>query len=243
MTSELQPRHVAVVMDGNGRWAESRGLARVEGHRAGAQAAKQLIRNVCDVEAVDYLTLYAFSKENWQRDSDEIQGLIKLFSEVINQDQSDFDALGIGFRSIGQLEDFPSGLGAKVHQLERKFPTDAAGVRLHVSLALSYGSQQDIVCAARRLAAEAATGAVDPDAIDHRAFVGMLSTATMPPVDLLIRAGGEMRLSNFLLWELAYAELYFTTCLWPDFSQQHFHAALDAYRRRTRRFGKAGDDQ
>jgi undecaprenyl diphosphate synthase len=227
------PRHVAIIMDGNGRWAERRGLPRVAGHRAGAEAVRKTMQAAVD-HGVEVLTLYAFSSENWRRSDDEISDLTALMRYYLERE---FDRLmkeGVRLKLIGDYSAFG---GELVQRLEAAVERTAENHRLTLVVALNYGSQAEIAAAARTLAAKAAGGAIEPAEIDEQAISGELETAGLPELDLLIRTSGEVRLSNFLLWQAAYAELLFLDILWPDFDEQAFAQALQQYGSRQRRFG------
>ena len=227
------PRHVAIIMDGNGRWAEARGLPRIRGHQAGAEAVRATVR-ACRDAGVQYLTLYAFSRENWSRPLEEVQGLMQLLSRFLREREQELHEHHIRLRIAGDLADLPGNVRAELERVVEATRGYDAGT---VILALNYGGRGEIVEAARRLAAEAAAGRIRPEEIDEAVFARHLYLPDVPDPDLMIRTSGEMRLSNFLLWQLSYTELYVTDVLWPDFREEDFHKALDAYRRRHRRFG------
>ncbi|MDR1043971.1 MAG: di-trans,poly-cis-decaprenylcistransferase [Candidatus Adiutrix sp.] len=229
------PQHIAIIMDGNGRWAARRGLSRSEGHQAGAEPLRALL-TAARKAGVKYLTLYAFSTENWGRPEEEVRGLFELLSKYLKSELDELLATGVRLMAIGELEDLPP-LAAEALRSALEASADNRGLTL--TLALSYGSRAELTRAARLLAAEAAAGRLDPRKIDEQALEDRLWTAGQPAPDLLIRTGGDMRLSNFLLWQCAYAEFYFTPTLWPDFGPEDFEAALASYRRRERRFGLA----
>ena len=218
-------KHVAIIMDGNGRWAKQRHLPRAEGHRRGVEAVRRVSRAAKDI-GLEALTLYAFSTENWQRSEDEISSLMALMKRFILSDLEEFKANNVRLRIIGDHSAFPPDVAALVDKALAE-TADNTGVILAV--ALNYGAQDEI---ARAAAKAAAKGAVTIDAI-----AAELDTAGMPPLDLLIRTSGEVRLSNFLLWQAAYAELYFTDVLWPDFTPEHLAAALEEFAQRERRYG------
>ena len=228
------PRHIAVIMDGNGRWAEQRSLPRAAGHRAGARAVRatieQSVRN-----GVPALTLFAFSSENWQRPAEEVGVLMQLFLESLDREVADLDANGVRLRFIGDR----SRLGAALNERMTAAEARTAGrERLDLVVAVAYGGRWDIAQAAQRLAAESLAGRLAPAAIDESAVAQRLSTAGRVAPDLFIRTGGERRISNFMLWDLAYTELWFTDTLWPDFDAAAFDAALAAFAGRQRRFGR-----
>ncbi|MBK6348668.1 MAG: di-trans,poly-cis-decaprenylcistransferase [Proteobacteria bacterium] len=227
------PRHVAVIMDGNGRWAQRRALPRHLGHRAGAKAVRATVEG-CARRGVEALTIFAFSSENWQRPQDEVTRLMELFVESIDKEVDELHRNGIRIRFIGELTRLRAGLAAKMAVAEAR---TAANRRMTLFIAVSYGGRWDIVEAARRLAARAVTGEIAPAAIDEALFADQLQLAGAPEPDLFIRTGGEQRISNFLLWNLAYSELYFCDTLWPDFDDAALEAALRFYASRQRRFG------
>lgn len=227
------PRHVAVIMDGNGRWAQRRALPRHLGHRAGAKAVRATVEG-CARRGIEALTIFAFSSENWQRPQDEVTRLMELFVESIDKEVDELHRNGIRVRFIGDLSRLRLGLGAKIAAAESH---TAANQRMTLYIAISYGGRWDIVEAARRLAARAVAGEIKPEAIDETLFADQLQLAGAPDPDLFIRTGGESRISNFLLWNLAYSELYFCDTLWPDFDDAALDAALRFYASRQRRFG------
>ena len=227
------PRHVAIIMDGNGRWAKQRGLPRAAGHRAGAEAVRRALQAAAD-QGVEVLTLYAFSSENWRRSTEEISDLTALMRFYLERELKTLDKEGVRLKLIGDHSAFGGELSQR---LEKAVERTAANERLTLVIALSYGSRAEIAGAARRLAAKAATGEMDPSAIDESVLAAELQTADLPELDLLIRTSGEVRLSNFLLWQAAYAELLFLDTLWPDFDEQTFADALNIYAARDRRFG------
>jgi undecaprenyl diphosphate synthase len=231
------PRHVAIIMDGNGRWARQRHLPRVAGHRKGVEAVRAIVR-ACIARRVDYLTLFAFSSENWRRPADEVSILLDLFLRALEQEVAKLHENGIRFRVVGDTSRFDPRIRDLIAAGEA---LTAANTRLTLTVAANYGGRWDIAQAARRYFAlhpEAATGTADlpPDALEP-----FLAMAYAPEPDLFIRTGGEQRISNFLLWQLAYSELYFTGALWPDFDAAAFDAAIDWYHRRERRFGRTSE--
>jgi len=228
------PRHIAIIMDGNGRWATARGLPRVMGHQAGAAAVRRIVEACCEV-GVKALTLYAFSWENWDRPADEIQELMGLLDEFVRLEAPTLQANRIRLRAIGRLEEIPSGVLTNLH---RVIDETAHFDRMTLTLALSYGGRQEIVDAARRVARAVRAGTVHPEQIDEAAFVQYLYAPDLSDPDLLIRTSGEQRLSNFLLWQVSYTELYVTPKPWPDFSKDDLLEAIAEYERRSRRFGK-----
>ncbi len=227
------PRHVAIIMDGNGRWAQARRLPRVAGHRAGAAAVRRAIEAAV-AGKVGWLTLFAFSSENWRRPRDEVLDLTALLRHYLRTEVAELHREHVRLRVIGDRNRFDADLVAELDRAER---LTEANTRLNLTIALSYGGRAEIVQAARRIAEQARLGALDPDTLDEAGFGAFLSTAGMPDPDLVLRTSGERRLSNFLLWQTAYAELVFLDVLWPDFNEAHFHEALAEFARRERRFG------
>ncbi len=228
------PRHVAVIMDGNGRWAEQRSLPRAAGHRAGTQAVRTIIEE-CVRHGVGALTLFAFSSENWQRPAGEVGLLMQLFLESLDREVAELDANGVRIRFIGDRARLAPALLARMDAAEEK---TAARAKLDLVIAVAYGGRWDIVQAARQLALEAKEGRLEAAAIEEDTLAGRLATAGRPSPDLFIRTGGEQRISNFLLWDLAYTELWFTETLWPDFDAACFAAALADFGGRERRYGR-----
>lgn len=227
------PRHVAIIMDGNGRWAKERGLPRREGHRAGAESVRE-ITDTCIELGVEYLTLYAFSSENWNRPEAEVKALMALLDRFLAEKAKDLKRQNIRLLAIGQLDRLPE----KTRKLLAKIMAETAGhTAMTLVLALSYGAREEIVGAARALATEAASGSLDPSAIDAGIFASRLQTAGIPDPDLLVRTSGEMRVSNFLLWQISYAEIVIVRKFWPDFRRNDFIEAVQEYQRRHRRFG------
>ncbi|XHR28744.1 MAG: isoprenyl transferase [Chthoniobacteraceae bacterium] len=227
------PRHIAIIMDGNGRWARGKGLERLNGHERGAEAVRDCVKG-CRELGVEYLTLYAFSTENWQRPKAEVAGLMKLLERFISKEIPELDAQGVRLQAIGKLEDLPASTRKA---LEAGIAATAHNDKLTLVLALSYSSRVEIVEAVREIAREAREGKLDPEAIDAALLSSRLYTRAYPDPDLLIRTSGEMRLSNFLLWQLSYTEFYITPTLWPDFRKGDLLEAVDAYSKRQRRFG------
>ncbi len=227
------PRHVAVIMDGNGRWAAARRLPRLAGHRAGAQAVRRCIQAAIQ-SGVEWLTLYAFSSENWRRPADEVTDLTGLLRHYLRHELAELHREGVRLRVIGERERFDGDMRNEFERAER---LTAGNTRLNLMVALSYGGRSDILHASLRLARAVRAGLVDPDLTDEAGFARFLSTDGIPDPDLMVRTSGEFRLSNFLLWQAAYAELVFLDVLWPDFGPTHFADALDRYARRDRRFG------
>jgi undecaprenyl diphosphate synthase len=224
---------VAIIMDGNGRWAAKRGLPRVAGHKAGAESVRRTMQAAVD-HGVEVLTLYAFSSENWKRSSEEIADLTGLMRFYLERELATLHKKGVRLKLIGDYSAFGPDL---VMRLERAVEHTAENSRLTLVVALNYGSRAEIVGAARSLAAKAAAGEIDPSSIDETAVAAELQTHDLPELDLLIRTSGEIRLSNFLLWQAAYAELMFVDTLWPEFDEQSFSDALERFAARDRRFG------
>ena len=227
------PRHVAVIMDGNGRWARQRGLPRVMGHRAGVEALKRTLR-LCSDWGIGALTAYAFSTENWTRPGEEVTFLMTLFERVLARELEGLMREQVRIRFLGDLEQLPQGLQQLIADATAR---TAANSGIHFNVCTNYGGRRELVRAAQRLAEQVAAGALDPAAIDEQRFAAELHTAGEVDPDLLIRTSGEQRISNFLLWQLAYAELHITDVLWPDFDAVALQAALVDYQGRSRRFG------
>jgi undecaprenyl diphosphate synthase len=228
------PAHVAIIMDGNGRWATTRSLPRPLGHAAGMQAVRQVVE-ACLEAGVQVLTLFAFSQENWQRPVEEIDALMGLLQEYIAKEAAELREKGVAVRVLGDLERLAPSAKAAVEGIMRD---TAGGEELALNLCISYGSRAELARAARLLAEEVQAGRLDPADIDEEAMARHLYTAPWPDPDLLIRTSGELRISNFLLWQLAYAELYVTPVLWPDFTRGHLFEAILEFQRRDRRFGR-----
>jgi len=219
-------------MDGNGRWAQARGLPRTEGHKAGAETVRRVLGYCRDAD-IRYLTLYAFSVENWRRPKEEVDLLMGLLGSYLVQEEKTFHENGIRLRVMGRKEDLPEAVRGEIDRVEQA----TAGYDRQLILCLSYGGRTEIVRAAQRLAAQAKAGTLDPDDIDEAAFTRELYLPDVPDPDLIVRTSGEMRLSNFLLWQASYAELYVTPVLWPDFGEADFQAALADFAKRDRRYG------
>ena len=227
------PRHVAIIMDGNGRWAAKRGLPRIAGHRAGAEAVRKILKAAVR-EGVEVLTLYAFSSENWRRSEEEVSDLKGLLGFYLERELDELSRQGVRLRLIGD----PAAFGPQLlERLERAVDRTKGNDRLTLVVALNYGARSEIATAAQRLATKAVASEIEPGEIDEAAVGAQLMTSDLPELDLLIRTSGEKRLSNFLLWQAAYAELVFTDALWPDFDEAAFRAALEEYAGRQRRFG------
>ncbi|MEN9798223.1 MAG: hypothetical protein RL653_1919 [Pseudomonadota bacterium] len=230
------PAHVAIIMDGNGRWAEGRGRSRVEGHREGSQSVRDVTRCARRV-GLKALTLYAFSAQNWARPIEEVHALMELLREYLESERSEILDNGIRLDAVGDLDRLPSSVR---EPLERLRADSRAGTGMRLTLALSYGGQEELVEAARRVAARVKAGELEPSALDAETFAAELSTGQLPPVDLLIRTSGEQRTSNFLPWQLAYAELLFVDTPWPEFRAADFLQCLRGFQGRERRFGLTG---
>ncbi len=235
-TPEGTPRHVAIIMDGNGRWAARRRRPRMIGHRAGARAVNLCI-DFCLERGVGALTLFAFSSENWGRPADEVGALMKLFLNALDREVDELHRRGVRVRFIGERGRFDAGIVARMDAAER---LTAGNPGLALSIAASYGGRQDIAAAARALAVEVAEGRMRPQDIDEAALARHMALADLPPPDLFIRTGGDLRISNFLLWQLAYTELWFTDLLWPDLDAATLQRAFDDFAARERRFGLTG---
>ena len=227
------PRHVAVIMDGNGRWAKRRMQPRLFGHRAGAESLRAILR-ACRDHGVEFLTVYAFSTENWVRPQDEVSGLMSLLKTFLKKDEHELHENQVRLRVTGRLQDLPKAVRT---ELERVMAATRNYEKGHLILALSYGGRAEIVDAVRAIAADVGAGRLAPEAIDEKAIAARLYLPDVPDPDLMIRTSGELRLSNFLLWELSYSEFYFTETLWPDFREADFAKALEEYARRQRRYG------
>lgn len=224
------PNHVAIIMDGNGRWAERQGRPRFEGHLAGLERARSLIRYLNGKKEVGYLTLFGFSTENWNRPQAEVEGIIRIFSEVIDKEAQEFHKAGIRLRHIGRPEELPPCLRESIARAV-ELTEDNSGMTF--CLAFNYGGRTEILDAVRRIMEQD----IPPENLDEALFASFLYTAGMPDVDLLIRTGGELRLSNFLIWQSVYSEYYFSDTLWPDFGEKELDMALATYQQRGRRFG------
>jgi len=233
---ELLPRHVAIIMDGNGRWAQRRGMPRSFGHKAGVEALREIIRH-SDHLGIEALTIYAFSTENWKRSAEEVGALMGLLLEYFTKELDELHRENVCIRILGDIGDMPAGLERQQQALYKAMERTKENTGLKLNIALNYGGRQEIVAAARKLAAKAAAGEIAPESIDMDMFASELYTAGLPEVDFMIRTSGEIRLSNFLLYQLAYAEFYQTDVLWPDFDKHAYDEALLAYTKRNRRFG------
>jgi len=227
------PKHVAVIMDGNGRWAKKRLLNRIKGHEKGADAVRTIVRTARKLQ-IQVLTLYAFSTENWQRPQPEISGLMHLLRRFLESERQTLLENDIRLNAIGQIDRLPEAVR---QELEDVMAATATNRKMTLNLALSYGSRTEIVDMVRQIAAAAQKGALDPAAVTPELVAEHLYTGGLPGPDLLIRTSGEMRISNFLLWQIAYAEIFFTSTLWPDFGEEEFIRILRDYQHRERRFG------
>ncbi len=229
------PLHVAIIMDGNGRWAKARGLPRSFGHRSGVQALKRTVEAAPEL-GVERLTVFGFSTENWRRPAQEISELMGLLKSYVNSDLDRLAREGVNVRVLGQRTGLPDDILEVIERAERR---TAMNDRFRLQVAFSYGGRADIVEAARAIARDAKAGTLDPDDINDETFAARLSTADCPPPDLIIRTSGERRISNFLLWEAAYAEFVFQDVFWPDYGAEELKAAVDEYQTRKRRYGGA----
>ena len=234
---ESLPRHVAIVMDGSGRWARHRRRPRVAGHRAGVNAARDIVQ-ACGERGIDVLTLFAFSSENWRRPRDEVERLMGLFRTALEQEARNLHEHNVRLEIVGERRMLNDMLLKRIVQAE---DLTRANTGLRLVIAMNYGGRWDVTQACRKIACRVRDGDLDPDAITPELVDKFLSLSELPPPDLFIRTGGEMRVSNFLIWHLAYTELYFTDTLWPDFDQRSLDAALDAYASRQRRFGRTSE--
>lgn len=230
---EAVPGHVAIIMDGNGRWASKRGLPRIAGHNAGVKAIRETIAAAIEL-GVNVLTLYSFSSENWNRPADEVSGLMRLFVDVLERETDTLDKLGVKVVIIGSPEGVPEATMAAFRRCEERTASNAT---LTLAIALNYGGRAEIAHAARALARDVAAGHMSADDVDEAAIASRLFTTGIPDPDLVIRTSGEMRISNFLLWQIAYSELWITSVLWPDFSRHDLLRAVIDYQRRDRRYG------
>ncbi len=226
-------RHVAIIMDGNGRWAERRNLPRADGHKAGAEVISEVLQYASEA-GIEYLTLYAFSTENWKRSPSEVSALMTLLEKFLTEKEPVLMEKNVRLLAIGNLDKLPAASRKKLYEVIEKTSQNSGG---NLVLALSYGGRDEIASTAKKLASMAKNGEIDPDKIDEKMFEKNMYLPELPPVDLMIRTSGEMRISNFLLWQLAYAEIVVTDVLWPDFGRDEFEKALNIYRGRDRRFG------
>ena len=228
------PRHIAIIMDGNGRWAKRRGLPRVAGHRAGIKAVREAVKG-CGSLGIDYLTLYTFSVENWKRPAREVNALMRFLRDTLKKETLELDRNNVRLRVIGRTEDLPQSVNDEISRVIADLDKNTG---LTLVLALSYAGRAEILDAVRGIAEEVKSGKVSPEGINEDLFKTFLYTSAMPDPDLLIRTSGEMRVSNFLLWQIAYSELWITNTLWPAFRRKHLYEAITDYQERERRFGR-----
>lgn len=231
------PRHIAIIMDGNGRWAKQRGLPRTAGHKKGADALRRTL-DACRAAGIAYLTVYAFSSENWKRPEAEVSDLMHLLKHYLEKELPDLKKNDVALRFIGDFSKLDPDMQRRVQEAMQE---TAANGSFHLTVALSYGSRQEIARAVRTLAGQVKAGELEPAQIDERSVESALDTAELPDPDLLIRTGGEQRISNFLLWQSAYTEFYFCETLWPDFDAAHLKTALAEFATRERRYGTTGE--
>jgi undecaprenyl diphosphate synthase len=231
------PRHVAIIMDGNGRWAKNKNKPRHSGHRAGVKAVRKSVETAAE-RGIEYLTLFAFSSENWSRPEDEVSSLMNLFVEALRREVEELHRNNVKLKFVGALDELSAGLKNKISQSENR---TAANTGLSLTVAIAYGGRWDIIEASKAIAGQVADGSMQIDEIDDEAFASALQMSDTPDPDLLIRTGGEQRISNFLIWNLAYSELWFTDVLWPEFDAVVFDQALAFYAGKQRRFGHTGD--
>ena len=236
MSLSRVPRHLAIIMDGNGRWATQRGLPRIMGHRAGIESVREVVK-ACRDTGIEWLTLFTFSSENWRRPKEEVSFLMNMLRDLLARETEELHRNGVRIRCMGRTSMLPAEVQ---EELARAMEKTKDNTSLNLVLALSYGGQAEIVDAARTLAERALAGELDPANINEEAFQTCLYIPEMPPVDLLIRTSTELRISNFMLWQIAYAELYFTETLWPDFRKPDLLKAIEDFARRERRFGSVG---
>jgi undecaprenyl diphosphate synthase len=228
------PTHVAIIMDGNGRWAKKRGLPRIAGHRAGIKAVREVVKG-CGSLGIDYLTLYTFSTENWNRPKTEVNALMRFLRGTLKRERAELDKNNVRLSAIGRIGDLPDAVRA---ELARSIEFLSGNTGLNLILALSYSGRTEILDAVRSIAGEAAAGRVKPSQLDEAAFKSYLYRGDVPDPDLLIRTSGELRISNFLLWQIAYSEIWVTDVLWPDFRRKHLYQGVAEYQKRERRFGR-----
>lgn len=233
MTSD-QLQHIAIIMDGNGRWAQKRGLPRSAGHKKGAETLQEVVRAAGEL-GIKYLTLYAFSTENWQRDAEEVDGLMNLLRQYLKSELKEIQEKGVRIIFIGELHMLAADIVSQMDKIEHD---TAKNDKMTLCIALSYGSRQEIVSAAQKIASLAQKGDIRIEDIDIKMFSDMLYTKDIPDPDLVIRTSGEQRISNYLLWQIAYSELFFTPTLWPDFNKQELEKIIEDFNHRERRYGK-----
>ena len=239
LDKEMLPKHLAIIMDGNGRWAKQQGKPRIFGHEKGAKTVREIIQEVSQI-GIPYLTLYAFSTENWKRPKLEVEALMHLLSRYLKKEVAIMQENNIRLNAIGDLESLPSKVRKELYKAMEQTQNNTSTT---VSLALAYGGQQELLQMTQQLAQRVQQGLLTPQQITPELIQQTLYTQNIPPVDLLIRTSGECRISNFLLWQIAYAELYFTDILWPDFSPEELRKALANYQNRERRFGKTSEQR
>ncbi len=237
LSAEKLPRHIAVIMDGNGRWAKKQGKNRVFGHQEGVKRVREIVEESVGLN-IPFLTLYTFSTENWNRPKEEVEALMNLLVESLNKEADELIKQNIKLNAIGDLSKLPAKTYKTLQEVLKK---TSANTGMVLSIALNYGGRDELVNAMRKLAKKVKNNIILPENIDENKINLQLYTNTLPDVDLMIRTGGEKRISNFLLWKLAYAELYFTDVLWPDFKKEQYHEALYDYQKRERRFGKTSE--
>lgn len=231
------PKHIAVIMDGNGRWAKQKGAARIFGHHHAVKSVRETVEGCAEL-GVEFLTLYAFSTENWNRPQIEVNALMELLVSTISGEVKTLNKNSIRLQAIGDLESLPKSCQK---ELAKAIADTAKNTRMTLVLALSYSARWEIINAVKNIAKDIENGKLKSDAIENKLFESYLNTASMPDPDLLIRTSGEMRISNFLLWQIAYSEIYVTETLWPDFRKDHLHKAIIDYQKRERRFGKTSE--
>ena len=231
------PKHIAIIMDGNGRWAQEKGEDRLFGHLHGVESVRNIVEGAAEL-GIEYLTLYAFSTENWNRPQHEVSGLMEILIDTIRQEVPTLNKNNIKLHVIGDIQMLPQNAANELNEALKETSTNTG---LNLIMALSYSSRWEIVTAVKKLAVDVQAGKLAPEAISHDSFQSYLSTAAFPDPELMIRTSGEYRISNFLLYQLAYAELYFTETLWPDFRKENLYEAIHDYQQRERRFGKTGD--
>lgn len=237
INSDQLPQHIAIIMDGNGRWAKNRDQERTYGHKNAINAVRSAIRG-CNEIGISYLTLYAFSTENWNRPADEINTLMNLLSTTLLEESEELYSKGIRIHTIGDLERLPENVREQLYNIMELTKNNTKG---NLVLALSYGSQKEILNAVKSISKKVKTGEINEEDIDEKLFENHLYTKEIPPVDLLIRTSGEVRISNFLLWQIAYAELQFLDIFWPDFTEEHLYQCIINYQSKERRFGKISE--
>ena len=231
------PKHVAIIMDGNGRWAKAKGKNRGFGHRSGTQAVKKIVETSAEM-GIEYLTLYAFSTENWERPKTEVSSLMDLLIKALRRELNKMLSNNIQLRSIGDISKLPVEVEKELKDTIQKTSENSGMV---LTLALNYGARQELTQAIQEISRKVKNNIISPENVDETIINEHLYTRNLPGVDLLIRTSGEQRISNFLLWQIAYAELYFSAVLWPDFNEEHFKSAIDSYQKRERRFGKTSE--